>query len=174
MDDSHLPHRPNFFNGRILTAADFAQEQQYLRDKSKRHNRTLHGFGIISGLKVNARAGQIKIAPGVALDCEGNELIVNCEQSIAVPAAKENGNSISYLQLRFVENVAGSSAGGEAQTIVEAVEFSLSDENLNRGHRHVRARWLACGQCHALTIAKLKCSAGHWRVERGYRPPSVK
>jgi hypothetical protein len=174
MDDSHLLQRPNFFNGRILTADDFAQEQEYLREKSKRHNRTLHGFGIVSGLKVNARAGQIRIAPGVALDCEGNELIVHCEQSVVVPAGKENGDRVSYLQLRFVENVAGHSTGSEAQTIAEGVEFSLTNENLNRGHRHVRARWLACGKCHALTIAKLKWSAGGWRVERGYRPPSVK
>jgi len=172
MDDSPLRQRPNFFSGRLLTADDLAQEQLYLLDKFKRHNRTLHGFGIVSGLKVTARANQVHITPGVALDCEGNELIVSCAQSIVAPAT--TGNRVAYLQLRFVEKALANSPKGEAQQIAEDVEFSLTAENLNRGHRHVRACWLACGNAHPLTIAKLKLTTNAWRVERGYRPPMVR
>jgi hypothetical protein len=172
MDDSHLRQRPNFFSGKLLTAEDLAQEQQYLLDKFKRHNRTLHGFGIVSGLKVSTRAGQINITAGFALDCEGNELTVSCAQSIVAPATTES--RVAYLQLRFVENVVASSPKNEAQEIAEGVEFSLTNENLNRGHRHVRACWLACGNAHPLTIAKLKLTTNAWRVDRGYRPPMVR
>jgi hypothetical protein len=62
----------------------------------------------------------------------------------------------------------------EASTITESGELFVAQENSNRGHRHLRARWLACGQPHALTIAKLKRSSQGWRVERGYRAPAIK
>jgi hypothetical protein len=62
----------------------------------------------------------------------------------------------------------------EASTITESCGLQVARENSNRGHPHLRARWLACGQPHALTIAKLKRSSHGWRVERGYRPPTIK
>jgi len=42
--------RVNYFAGRLLTAEDFRAEQEYHREKSRRHNRRLHGSGVASGL----------------------------------------------------------------------------------------------------------------------------
>jgi hypothetical protein len=172
MDDSSLLKRPNFFFGKLLTAEDLAEEQQYVIEKFKRHNRTLHGFGIVSGLKVSARAGHINVTPGIALDCEGNELVIDCAQSLVVPAT--SADCVSYLNLRFAVKPENFSSKTDANELRESFELSFADENCNRGHRHARGRWLACGKAHALTIAKLKRSANAWRVERGYRPPTVK
>lgn len=172
MDDSQLLKRPNFFTGKLLTAEDLAGEQQYVIEKFKRHNRTLHGFGIVSGLKVSARAGHINVTPGIALDCEGNELVIECAQTLVAPAISVSG--VSYLNLRFALKLEDFSSTTEANDSRESFELSFADENWNRGHRHLRARWIACGEAHALTIAKLKLSANAWRVERGYRPPTVK
>ena len=172
MDDPRIFKRPNFFSGKLLTAEDLAQEQEYVLDKFKRHNRTLHGFGIISGLKVSARAGQITVAPGIALDCEGNELVVDSPQSIVPPEA--DGNCVRFVNLRFVVKHPSGMFKTDAGESIESFKLSLDDENCNRGHRHLRARWIACGTAHALTIAKLKLSSGKWRLERAYRPPTVK
>ena len=172
MDDPRILKRPNFFSGKLLTADDLSQEQEYVLDKFKRHNRTLHGFGIISGLKVSAHAGQITVAPGIALDCEGNELVVDSAQSIVPPEA--DGNCVRFVNLKFVVRHPSGMFKTDAGESIESVELSLDDENCNRGHRHLRARWIACGQAHALTIAKLKLSSGKWRLERAYRPPTVK
>src|SRR5215204_3952308 len=98
MADPRILKRPNFFSGKLLTAEDLSQEQGYVLDKFRRHNRTLHGFGIISGLKVSARAGQINIEPGIALDCEGNELVVDSAHSIA--ASEAEGNCVRFVNLR--------------------------------------------------------------------------
>jgi len=176
MPERQLPKRPRFFDGKFLTAADFSLEQQYHIEKHKLHNRALHGFGIVSGLKVIVDGGAVTVAPGMAIDCEGNELVVSEEQTLAV--SRPGDLRITYLALRYVEKCVDPVpvASGDVQHshIEESFELAFVAENSNRGHRHLRGRWLPCGQAHALTIAKLKASAHGWRVERGYRPPLMK
>ena len=183
MAESKPFERLRYFTGQMLTAENFELEQQYFREKSKLHNRSLHGFGIVSGLKVSVNAGQIVVEPGLALDCEGNELMVTATQSIAAPLKNDNWTS-AYVNVSYAEENTDpvpavpepltSDNLAEASTITEGVAVLIAQENCNRGHRHLRARWLACGKPHALTIAKLKHSSQGWRVERGYRPPVVK
>jgi hypothetical protein len=187
MAESESLKRLRFFTGQILTAESFELEQKYFREKLKRHNRALHGFGIVSGLKVIVEAGQIIIEPGLALDCQGNELVIG--NAVVVSPVTCDWPS-AYVQLGFAEEytdlipATGLAAPTmteafqldvkEASTITESCELVLAEDNSNRGHRHLRARWLACGQPHALTIAKLKRSSQGWRVERGYRAPAIK
>src|SRR5882724_3077499 len=101
MSESSSLKRPHFFSGKLVTTEDLELEQQYFREKLKRHNRTLHGFGIVSGLKVSVGSGQIVVEPGLALDCEGNEVIVDTEQSILTPASFDKRNW--FVNVRFVE-----------------------------------------------------------------------
>jgi len=175
MSDLQSPKRPRFFNRQLLSAADLQLEQEYHREKSKLHNRSLHGFGIVSGLKVTTDKGQILIEPGLALDCAGNELLVSGRQSILISAIKADGHT-AYLSLSYAEEDVGPVVAGTNETAIIAESFTIefTTENCNRGHRHQRARWLACGEPHALTIAKLKLGSQGWRVERGYRPPAIR
>lgn len=188
MRDSQSLKRPRFFTGQLLTAEALELEQEYFLKKLRRHNRSLHGFGIVSGLKVTVNSGQIVVAPGLALDCEGNELAIGTAQTIVPPAvAQPTGDwPTAYVNVRFVEECAdpAPTAGAEAASdltayLAESFELAVAQENCNRGHRHLRARWLACGQPHALTIAKLrKNSQGKksqaWHVDRRYRAPVIK
>jgi len=187
MAESESLKRPRYFTGQLLTAESLELEQKYFREKLKRHNRALHGFGIVSGLKVIVEAGQIIVEPGLALDCQGNELVIGT--AVVVSPVTCDWPS-AYVQVGFAEEYTDPiPAAGladsiqtealqldmkEASTITESGELFVAEENSNRGHRHLRARWLACGQPHALTIAKLKHSSQGWRVERGYRPPAIK
>lgn len=167
--------RLRYFDGMSLTPADFELEQQYFREKSKLHNRSLHGFGIISGLKVTACSGQIVVESGLALDCEGNELVIPTAQAI-VPPPTTGDCPTAFISVRFVEEVlhATDAKEGHGSLVTESFELTIAPENYNRGHRHLRARWLACCKPHGLTIAKLRRGAHGWRVERGYRPPAIK
>ncbi len=206
-DQSRALKRSRFPDGWPLTPADLEREQKYVREKLKRHNRSLHGFGIVSGLKVTINSGRIVVEPGLALDCEGNELVIETPQSVVLPSALSSSNASSsdasssnaslsgvsssdvssavgwhtaYLSVRFVEEGAETVCDNEtaqaanAAVLTESFELEVAGENYNRGHRHLRARWLACGQPHALTIAKLRHRSQGWSVDRGYRPPSVK
>lgn len=168
--------RPRYFDGKLLMAGDFELEQQYFREKSKLHNRSLHGFGIVSGLKVTVHVGQINVEPGLALDCEGNELMIGTAQTVVAQSPGSNRHT-AYVNVRYAEkseDLVIARGTEEASTISESFELAVAPENCNRGHRHLQARWLACGQPHALTIAKLRHSASGWRVDRGYRPPKTK
>ena len=175
MSPSQSLKRPNYFAGKLLTPEDFKLEQEYFREKPKRHNRSLHGFGIVSGFKVSISSGQIVVEAGLALDCEGNEIVVDAKQSIATPTL---GDSLTaYLNVRYCEvetDVTPNLKGEQPSTTTESFQLGIATENSNRRHRHLRARWLACGQPHALTIAKLRRAAHGWRVDRGYRPPRIK
>jgi hypothetical protein len=186
MAESQSLKRLRFFTGQLLTTESLQLEQQYFREKLKRHNRTLHGFGIVSGLEVSVQSGQIVVEPGLALDCEGNELVIESARPV-VAASTCDGSQAAYIWLRYVEEEtdfvpavpvepAASSAeeGAKASTITERSEIEIAHENSNLSHRHRRARWLTCGKPHPLTIAKLKHSSQGWRVDRGYRPPQVK
>ena len=74
--------RPNYFCGHLLTDTDLSTEQQYVIEKHKLYNRTLHGWGIVCGLRLTCGddecCGSIVIDEGYAIDDCGNDLVV-CE-----------------------------------------------------------------------------------------------
>jgi hypothetical protein len=44
--------RLKYFYGQMLSAGDFQTEQNFFREKLKLHNRCLHGYGVVCGLRV--------------------------------------------------------------------------------------------------------------------------
>jgi hypothetical protein len=80
--------RNRYFTGKYLTARDFADEQAYFLSRHRLHNRLLHGWGIVCGLKVvqhpdpDCRKRWVVVLPGAALDCCGRELILKCEEPV--------------------------------------------------------------------------------------------
>jgi len=70
--------RPNYFCGHLLTDADLSTEQRYAIEKRKLHNRTLHGWGVVCGLRMTCddECGGVMIDEGYALDDCGNDLVV--------------------------------------------------------------------------------------------------
>lgn len=70
--------RPNYFCGHLLTDTDLTTEQRYAIEKRKLHNRTLHGWGVVCGLRMTCddECGGIMIDEGYAIDDCGNDLIV--------------------------------------------------------------------------------------------------
>jgi DNA-binding beta-propeller fold protein YncE len=82
--DCDLPsqERLNYFTGQFLAERDFKDEQNYHIGKHRQHNRYLHGWGTVCGLKVTQHPNSacqdrfIIIEPGLALDCCGREIVV--------------------------------------------------------------------------------------------------
>ena len=77
--------RPRFFPGQLLTDADLTSELNYIIEKNKLHNRYLHGWGVVCGLKVKCDPccvgygsyGRVIVEPGYAIDCCGNDIVVS-------------------------------------------------------------------------------------------------
>jgi hypothetical protein len=171
MPNSQPLSRPHYFSGKLLTVDDFNQEQTYVIEKFKRHNRSLHGFGVVSGLRVTTEARKIKISAGMALDCEGNEIIIPSDQTLPPPAFN---SKVAFVTVKYSERCEGVIPPDEPAAVVESFELLFTADNQNKGHRHLKARWLTCGKVHGLTLAKIRQGETGWRVDRSYRTPEIK
>lgn len=71
------PVRTRFFDGMFLTQADLETEQRYWRLKRRLTNRAL-GDGVVWGLRLDWKANKraFALSPGYAIDCCGNDLVV--------------------------------------------------------------------------------------------------
>ena len=98
--------RPSYFSGQMLDATTFQLEQNYAREKRRRHNRLLHGFGIVSGLDVrivpadDRCSSRVVVEPGYAIDPLGEEIGLAGGASLAIPATDDQ----AFVTLRFWEH----------------------------------------------------------------------
>lgn len=89
--------RNRYFTGKLLDEDDLTQEQYYFLEKARRHNRMLHGWGIVSGLRVRPGATncELILEPGYAIDPLGNEIVVEDEVTVDLRSEDDDGNAVS-------------------------------------------------------------------------------
>ncbi|MFZ3327026.1 MAG: hypothetical protein WA231_14525 [Methylocella sp.] len=72
--------RNHYYRGKLLTERDFADEQQYQRDRMRLHTLALHGWGVVCGLAVKPHPfcpdRRLVVDEGCAIDCCGREIRV--------------------------------------------------------------------------------------------------
>lgn len=68
--------RVHYFDHQFLKEQDFHAEQAYHREMRHRHNRLLHGWGVVEGLEIRHKGREITIEPGMAIDKEGREIVL--------------------------------------------------------------------------------------------------
>lgn len=70
--------RPYYFDRQQLTAADLNDEQEYFRERLRRHNRFLHGWGVVSGAGVTggSQPGLLKVGEGYVVTPHGDEIYI--------------------------------------------------------------------------------------------------
>jgi len=80
--------RPRFFDGQLITAADFRRLDRYLVDKDRLHNRYLHGVGVVCGLEVvcNPCDDTVTVRVGYALGPCGEDIVVCADTRVDVAA----------------------------------------------------------------------------------------
>jgi hypothetical protein len=104
--------RVNYPLGMVLGADEFEQEQYYLRSRDHAGVRALHGYGTVSGLEVtwNETAGQVEVAPGIAVDPTG--------RLVCVPV-RQCADLVEWLTSRRDElGASGSPPGGTSLYVV--------------------------------------------------------
>jgi hypothetical protein len=94
-----------------MTREDMETELRYLRLKMRLHNRAA-GSGVVWGLAVGRQGGKVRVEPGYAVDCCGNDLTVTCPYEVDIatlladPAACPllgQGPQRLHLLLEYVE-----------------------------------------------------------------------
>lgn len=117
--------RVKYFNRMLLTAEDMRTDQDFVLEKLRRHNRFLHGWGVVCGLTVTAAPTaevpwRVQIGGGYALGPFGDEIFVGeavfmdlakcgpgsvtnpCEPSLMLAATPAAGPEI-YLAIKYAE-----------------------------------------------------------------------
>jgi hypothetical protein len=150
----------------LLDADSLMAEQDYHREKLRRHNRALLGSGVVSGLAVRVEAppdatgGRVVVEPGYAIDPAGEEISVPCRVTLAPPARGE----IAFVTLRFWERpcsplpvVAGEMVA--PARIEEACIIGITD---------------APPSPPAIPVARLLRVGDRWRVDPGFDAPRAR
>jgi hypothetical protein len=149
--------RPRYFPGQVLTSDDFEAEQLYVRERMRRHNRELHGFGIVRGLGVSieadgvAQGERVVLGPGFAIAPDGEEIAVPVCATQLLPVE----SSILFVALEYVERPAHPVQvdSGQLDTVFTRVEESFAlalEEKVPAGK---------------LVLARLTHERGHWCVD---------
>jgi hypothetical protein len=73
--------RVRYFSGQLITADDMRSEQEYFRQKLRRHNRYLHGWGVVCGCEVKPNHDkdhpwQVRVCPGYLITPQGDEICI--------------------------------------------------------------------------------------------------
>ena len=83
---SAVTERPRYYPRQLITASEMTLEQEYFREKLRRHNRFMHGWGVVCGAAVCAvipKPGAaptpwlVSVSPGVILGPYGDEIVID-------------------------------------------------------------------------------------------------
>ena len=162
--------RVNFFHGQLLTENDFTTEQQYFIHKQRNHNRYLHGWGVVSGLTAMVQGTTVVVDPGVAIDCEGNDILLTHQVEQELPL---DGKRF-YVLVGYCEIETGAvptlpepfpdDGDHTYSRIREGCEVTLSETDPTEGHDGIGPGTPGCGQRHLITIATLIYDRSDWKV----------
>jgi hypothetical protein len=101
--DSVIAELPRYYPRQLITPDDLTLEQNYFRDRMRRHNRLLHGWGVVCGALVcpattansdgttSFTPWQVKVQKGYALGPYGDEIILDCCRTIDLRSAGVTG-----------------------------------------------------------------------------------
>jgi hypothetical protein len=158
--------RVRYFFGKLLSVEDFRDEQSYFLDRLRRHNRFLHGWGVVSGLGVSlSKANELVVSTGLAIDCAGNEIAF--AEPVRTPLVAAKGTlhvAIRYQEQEVCPVPTGD--GVEASRIREGAEVVILDVNPGTGHRGIGPGTPGCGQAHPLCLAKLTWHRCRWQLRK--------
>lgn len=165
-DGAGALQRVNYVSGMLLGVDDFRVEQNYFRSRLNRHNRLLHGSGIVEGLAVTVEDGtngptgpQLTLAPGFALDRLGNEICVDAPVVLALPAQA----AALLVQLSYAEQATGPvPLPGGSPLDPTAVQTTRITETFT-------ASLAAEPAVDAVIVARLRQVRGRWRVDAGFK-----
>jgi IPT/TIG domain len=102
--DSSIAELPRYYPRQLITPDDLTLEQNYFRDRMRRHNRLLHGWGVVCGAlvcPVPSPPGsdwtgpfvpwQVQVQKGYMLGPYGDEIILDCSRTVDLRTAGVSG-----------------------------------------------------------------------------------
>jgi hypothetical protein len=167
--ESTIAELPRYYPRQLITPDDLTLEQDYFRDRMRRHNRLLHGWGVVCGALVcpvtskdannvvTLSPWQVQVQPGYALGPYGDEIIIDCTRTVDMRSngvSGATGDPCVDMPDPWCSQVSVPRTGG---TLYVAVKYKQSMT------RPVRVQPIGCG-CNDNTC---ECSRWHDGYEIG-------
>ena len=78
--------RPRYYARQLVTPDDMTLEQDYFRNRLRRHNRYLHGWGVVCGAEVveSTKPWKVIVKAGFVLGPYGDEIFIESDQCVDV------------------------------------------------------------------------------------------
>jgi hypothetical protein len=120
--------RVRYFARQLITADDMRLEQEYFREKARRHNRYLHGWGVVCGCTVervaDAKSWTVRVYPGYVFGPQGDEILIDncrdvdlklgatpdpctvrwpCPPVGEMPSGDDRGLAVVHIAVRYAE-----------------------------------------------------------------------
>jgi hypothetical protein len=100
--DHSYAERPRYYARQLITDEIMRLEQRYFIDRMRRHNRLMHGWGVVCGAQVcpnpvsktgasGNRPWEVVVHPGYILGPYGDEIIIDCERTIDLRTSGVSG-----------------------------------------------------------------------------------
>lgn len=90
--------RTRFFPRQLVGPDDFTADQRYFRDKHRRHNRLLHGWGVVCGACVEPDPDEdcgVIVTPGYVLGPWGDEIVIPHRVRVNLCQQDVRGDAVS-------------------------------------------------------------------------------
>jgi hypothetical protein len=163
--------RIRYFHGKVLSAEDFTVEQEYQLEKFRRHNRYLHGYGVVTGLEVSISSSssdgfKVVISPGYAIDALGREIVIPALYEEALVCTDKATHVCLHYRERETDLVgvvgeAGDDAGlFESSRIEESFEIRFETN-------------YPCSE-DGIQLARLKRKKARWKIDKKFQRPRIK
>lgn len=101
--DTTIAEVPRYYPRQLITPDDLTLEQDYFRDRMRRHNRLLHGWGVVCGALVcpasttdtngvvSLSPWEVIVQPGYILGPYGDEIILDCTRTLDLRTSGVSG-----------------------------------------------------------------------------------
>ena len=90
--------RPRYYPRQMITSDDLTQGLEYLRQRQRRHNRALHGWGVVYGAgvqpvrdPVDGAIRKVQVQPGLVLSPQGDEIEITAAATVDINLAMTPG-----------------------------------------------------------------------------------
>jgi hypothetical protein len=134
-------------------------------DRQRRHNRFAHGWGVLHGLGIRLDGDLVHVEPGMAIDCEGNELELVEQSTVNLSCL----STPVYVGLAFVETLVSpipTLSGVQYGATRESAQLTIDSDNACAAHAHRGPGTAGCGLRHPVVLARLSKHHEQWRLRR--------
>jgi hypothetical protein len=165
MDPFRSLERLQYFTGQLLGAESLQQEQEYFLARLRRHNRYLHGWGIVAGLSVGLENGDtVVVSPGLAIDCAGNEIVLSEPARVAIDALDPR----QYVTIAYAEVGVDAIPSTQGEPFFsrtrESALLAVSASDPCANHGGMGPRTPGCGEPHPVRLASIVRRGARWRL----------